>query len=76
MAATRNGATAYGLSDDVGTIEAGKRADLLILDADPLQDIANLRRIYLVLKDGRIVDRAALPTVKILDYDPEAPWPY
>ena len=59
-----------------GTIETGKLADLLVLDADPLQDIANLRKINQVIKDGRIVDREALPTVRVLDFDPEAPWPY
>ncbi len=76
IASTRNGAEAYGLGDDVGTIEAGKIADLLVLDADPIQDIANMRKIDLVIKDGAIVDRDALPTVNVLDYDPEAPWPY
>ena len=30
----------------------------------------------LVIKDGEIVDRDALPTVKVLDYDPELPWPF
>jgi imidazolonepropionase-like amidohydrolase len=76
VAATRNGAEAYGLGDRLGTIEAGKLADLLVLDADPLADIANLRKINQVIKDGQIVDREALPTVRVLDFDPEAPWPY
>jgi len=76
IAATRNGAEAYGLGDQIGTVEAGKRADLLVLDADPLEDIANLRRIEHVIKDGQIVDREALPTVRVLDFDPEAEWPY
>mgnify|MGYP001821675258 FL=1 len=75
-AATRNGAAAYDLADQVGTIEAGKAADLLILDADPLQDVANLRQIRHVIKGGQIIDRDSLPTVKVLDYDPEASWPY
>ncbi len=76
IAATRNGAEAYGLGDDIGTIEVGKIADLLVIGADPLADIGNLRHIEMVIKDGRIVDRNALPTIKVLDYDPEAPWPY
>jgi imidazolonepropionase-like amidohydrolase len=74
-AATRNGAAAYDLEGEIGTIETGKVADLLILEADPLEDIANLRRIQHVIKDGRIIDRESLPTVKVLDYDPEAIWP-
>lgn len=49
--ATRNGADALGL--DAGTIEPGRRADLVVLDADPAADIRNTRRIQLVLKDGR-----------------------
>ena len=74
-AATRNGAAAYDLDDEIGTIEVGKVADLLILKADPLEDVANLRRIQHVIKDGRIIDRESLPTVRILDYDPAAIWP-
>ncbi len=75
IAATANGARAYNLHEDVGTIEAGKIADLVILDADPLTDIANVRRIHAVVLKGSRVDRAVLPTVKVLNYDPEAEWP-
>ena len=66
LAGTRNVAAAYGLLDDLGTLEAGKLADLVVLDADPLEDIRNLRRISLVVKDGNVVDRDALPVKKIL----------
>ena len=76
IAATRNGADAYGLSDELGTVEEGKIADLLVLDADPLSDIANLKKINMVIKDGQIIDRDSLPTVKVLDYDPDLTWPY
>jgi imidazolonepropionase-like amidohydrolase len=50
--ATRNGAAALGL--DAGTIEPGRRADLVVLEADPVADIRNTRRIRLVVKDGRV----------------------
>jgi imidazolonepropionase-like amidohydrolase len=76
IAATRNGAEAYGLGENLGTVEAGKQADLLVLAADPLADISNLRKIQQVIQQGRLIDRATLPTVRVLDYDPEAPWPY
>lgn len=76
IAATRNGAAAYHLEDRKGTIEVGKMADLLIVDANPLDDIGNLRKISSVFKHGVNVDRKRLPTVKVLDYDPEIPWPY
>ncbi len=76
IASTRNGAEAYGLGDELGTIETGKIADLLVVDADPMENIGNMRMINLVIKDGKIIDRDALPTVKVLDYDPELPWPY
>jgi imidazolonepropionase-like amidohydrolase len=76
IAATRNGAEAYGLGDKLGTVEVGKLADLLVLDADPLSDIGNFRRINMVIKEGQIIDRDALPSVRVLDYDPEAPWPF
>lgn len=76
VASTRAGAEAYGLEKTLGTLEAGKIADMLVLDADPLLDIANMRKINAVIKDGKIVDREALPTVKVLDYDPSLPWPF
>jgi imidazolonepropionase-like amidohydrolase len=51
--ATRNGAEALGLLPDLGTVEVGKVADLVILGADPLADIRNTRRIELVVRRGR-----------------------
>jgi imidazolonepropionase-like amidohydrolase len=60
-AATKNGAIALRMQDRLGTIEVGKIADLVMLDADPLQDITNVRRISLVMKDGTVVDRDKLP---------------
>lgn len=50
---TLNGAKVLGKQKEFGSIEAGKRADLLVLDADPLQDILNTRRIHLVVKAGQ-----------------------
>lgn len=50
--ATRNGAVALGQLHERGTIEIGKRADFLVLEANPLADIRNARRISLVVIDG------------------------
>jgi imidazolonepropionase-like amidohydrolase len=58
-AATRNSAELLRLSD-VGTVQAGKSADFIVLDANPLDDIANTRRIAAVYLRGTSVDRAAL----------------
>jgi imidazolonepropionase-like amidohydrolase len=52
VAATRNAAVVLGREQDLGTLEAGKLADLLILSADPLEDIRNTRRIAGVVKGG------------------------
>lgn len=52
---TRRSAEAVGLGDRLGTIEPGKLADLVILEADPLADIRNLRRVLAVLVEGRVV---------------------
>lgn len=46
------------MDTDVGTIEIGKRADLILLDADPLADVANTRRIDTVIVNGRVFDKA------------------
>jgi imidazolonepropionase-like amidohydrolase len=55
LAATRHAAELCGAAADLGTVEAGKLADLIVVEGDPLADIANLRRLLLVFKDGRIV---------------------
>jgi imidazolonepropionase-like amidohydrolase len=55
QAATRHAAELCGVGEDLGTIEPGKLADLIVVAADPLDDITNLRRLLLVIKAGRIV---------------------
>ncbi len=55
VAATRNGAAICGMGDQMGTVEAGKIADLIVVASNPLEDINNVRRLQLVLKDGRVV---------------------
>jgi imidazolonepropionase-like amidohydrolase len=70
--ATRNIAEAYKKEDELGTVEVGKRADMVVLDADPLADVANYGRITHVVKDGVLVDRDRLPERPILTSDAEA----
>jgi len=65
-AATRNIAVAYKRDKDLGTLEPGKIADMLILDKNPLQAAANYRSIHMILKEGAVVDRSALPLNPIL----------
>lgn len=55
VAVTQNAAAVMGRDKDVGTLEPGKYADLVILNADPLDDILNTSKISLVMKGGRIV---------------------
>jgi len=59
-AATMSGARYLGRSGEFGTVQAGRFADLVLLDANPLDDIANSRRIHAVVLDGRYLDRARL----------------
>lgn len=59
-AATINGARFLGQDKDYGTLQAGKRADIVLLDANPLQDIAATQRIDDVILGGKIYDRQAL----------------
>ena len=55
-AATSDGAAAMNLSGELGMIAPGRLADLVILDADPLERIDNLSAIHRVVKDGGIFD--------------------
>lgn len=58
--ATRNAARALGKLEDLGTIEAGKLADLVMVKADPTKDIHNAKLVDTVIKNGRVIDRAKL----------------
>jgi len=57
---TRNAAIALGEAADIGTIEVGKRADLVVLNRNPLSNIRNTRRVHLVVAHGAILRPAAL----------------
>ena len=59
-AATLNPAEFFGLDKTLGTIDQGKIADLVLLDANPLEDIRNTQRINAVISNGRLFDRKAL----------------
>jgi imidazolonepropionase-like amidohydrolase len=58
--ATLNPAKFLGLDKTLGTIEQGKIADLVLLDANPLEDVRNTQRINAVISNGRLFDRKAL----------------
>lgn len=60
QAATRNAASYLGLLDTAGTIEPGKVADLLLLDADPLADIGNTQKINAVVLSGKLIDKEGI----------------
>jgi imidazolonepropionase-like amidohydrolase len=62
-AATINPAIYMGTEKTAGTVETGKNADLVLLDANPLDDIANTKRISAVVARGRFLDRAALDAI-------------
>jgi imidazolonepropionase-like amidohydrolase len=66
VAGTKNGAIACRRLNEFGTLEAGKFADLLILDADPLADIHNLRKLHSVFKEGRQIETSRLPEHPVL----------
>jgi imidazolonepropionase-like amidohydrolase len=61
-AGTKNGAIACKMQKDLGTIEVGKLADVVVLDADPVADIHNIRKINRIVRDGRVIDPGTLPT--------------
>jgi imidazolonepropionase-like amidohydrolase len=55
LAATKHAAAVCGVADELGTVECGKLADLIVVGANPLADINNVRKLQLVFKEGRIV---------------------
>ena len=55
LAATKHAAMVCGVGDELGTIETGKLADVIVVGANPLDDVNNVRQLQLVLKEGRIV---------------------
>jgi imidazolonepropionase-like amidohydrolase len=64
--ATSGPAEFFGMREHLGTVEAGKRAELVLLDADPLANIRNTQRINAVITGGRIYRRPALD--KMLEF--------
>ncbi len=60
LMATRDAAAALGKAAEMGTIEPGKLADIIIVDADPLADLRNLSQVYRVIKGGAVYDPAEL----------------
>ena len=60
IAATKVGAEFLGRSDDLGSLEPGKLADLVVVDGNPLRDISVTRKVSLVMVDGVVVDRDKL----------------
>ena len=63
QSATRDAAAFRGALDREGTIGRSKRADLLLLDADPLADIANISRVHIVVTSGRVHSRSDLDSL-------------
>ena len=60
ISATRYPAEFFGMQKTLGTIEKGKIADLVLLDANPLDDISNTKRIRTVIVGGKLMNRSAL----------------
>jgi len=58
--ATIHGATAIGMEQDLGSLEPGKLADLVVLDANPLEDIHNTNTVRYVMKNGRLYEGETL----------------
>ena len=71
VAGTKNGAIACRMLNDLGTIEKGKLADLVILDGDPLADIRNIRKVRSVMKEGKAIDLGRLPERRVLSTAPK-----
>ena len=59
QSATRTPAEFFGMADSLGAVEKGKIADLILLEANPLEQISNTKNIFAVIVGGRYYDKAA-----------------
>jgi imidazolonepropionase-like amidohydrolase len=73
-AATLSGAEAIGLAQDLGSLEPGKLADLVILDKNPLSDIRNTNTVRFVMKNGELFKSEDLSEVWPVKKSPPKPW--
>jgi len=73
-AATAGAAETIGRLQDMGTLEPGKYADLVVFDRDPLSDIRNTRSVSLVMRGGQLFDAATLDEVWPVARTLPAPW--
>jgi imidazolonepropionase-like amidohydrolase len=75
MTTTRNAAEAAHIADDLGTVEAGKLADVVAVDGNPLDDIRILQereKIHMVMKEGHVfVDRRPGHSKEIIPAEPD-----
>ena len=62
--ATRDAARILGREKELGTVEPGKFADLVILDVDPLADLRNVGRVHAVMKGGKLYEDGLIATQK------------
>ncbi len=68
--ATLNNAKVLHKENELGTVQEGHYADLVILDANPLEEISNTRTIHLVIKDGMVLDPSQLLEENLRLYGP------
>ncbi len=57
LSGTKNAAEVCGIEKDIGTLEKGKIADVIVVEGDPLADLKNMKNVKVIIRSGKIIQK-------------------